>query len=197
MLVIINICFLIVCLSHLVALPCYLSWKQRTMGQVLFHLPTSKSHKVLLKLVILLWAGFMLMQIVFLIKDGWQSAPQFWPVIVVLMFSLLCMYSVNRFEIREAGIVSKGNFVKWEKLNAFEWKKEADYALGLGKEAYVLGVTRSGDKFPWWLEWDKFRADQRENANKLLSQYLPKTRYESSSSIGMMGTTVTGNANGL
>ena len=197
MLAIINICFLIVCLSLLVALPCYLSWKQRTMGQVLFHLPTSKSHKVLLKLVILLLAGFMLMQIVFLIKDGWQSAPQFWPVIVAPMFSLFRMYSVNRFEIREAGIISNGNFVKWEKLNAFQWKKEGDYALGLGKEAYVLGVTRSGDKFPWWLEWDKFRADQRENANRLLSQYLPKTRYESSPSIGMMGTTVTGNADGL
>lgn len=85
------------------------------------------------------------------------------------------MHSVNRFEIREAGIISQGNFVKWEKLNAFQWKKEGDYALGLGKEAYVLGVTKSGDKFPWWLEWDKFRADQCQNANKLLSEYLPKT----------------------
>jgi len=85
------------------------------------------------------------------------------------------MHSVNRFEIRESGIISQGNFVKWEKLNAFQWKKEGDYALGLGKEAYVLGVTRSEDKFPWWLEWDKFRADQRQNANKFLSEYLPKT----------------------
>ena len=145
------------------------------MGQVLFHLPTSKSHKVLLKLVILFCAGIVLMQIVFLIREGWQSTPQFWPLIVLPIFSLFRMHSVNRFEIREAGIISNGNFVKWEKLNAFEWKKEGDYALGLGKEAYVLGVTRAEDKFPWWLEWDKFRADQRENANKFLSQYLPKT----------------------
>ena len=175
MLVIINICFVIVGLSALVALPCYLSWKQRTMGQVLFHLPTSKSHKMLLKLVILVWAGILLMQIVFLIKDGWQSTPQFWVVIVAPAFSLFRMHSPNRFEIREAGIISQGNFVKWEKLNAFEWKKEGDYALGLGKEAYVLGVTKSGDKFPWWLEWDKFQSEQRESANKFLSQYLPKT----------------------
>lgn len=175
MLVIINICFVIVGLSVLVALPCYLSWKQRTMGQVLFHLPTSKSHTVLLKLVILVWAGIMLMQIVFLIREGWQSAPQFWLVIVAPIFPLFRMHSPNRFEIREAGIISQGNFVKWEKLNAFQWKKEGDYALGLGKEAYVLGVTKSGDKFPWWLEWDKFRSEQRERANKLLSQYLPKT----------------------
>jgi hypothetical protein len=145
------------------------------MGQVLFHLPTSKSHKVLLKLVILLYAGIIITQIVFLIRDGWQSTLQLWPVTVAPAFSLFRMHSPNRFEIREAGIISQGNFVKWEKLNAFEWKKEGDYALGLGKEAYVLGVTKSGDKFPWWLEWDKFRADQRENANKFLSQYLPKT----------------------
>ena len=172
---IINICFVIVCLSLLVALPWYLSWRQRTMGQVLFHLPTSKSHKVLLKLVILVWAGILLMQIVFIIREGWQSTPQFWPVIVAPAFSLFRMHSANRFEIREAGITSQGNFVKWEKLNAFEWKKEGDYALGLGKEAYILGVTKAEDKFPWWLEWDKFQADQRQNANKLLSEYLPKT----------------------
>ena len=175
MLVIINICFFIVGLSALVALPCYLSWKQRTMGQVLFHLPTSKSHKVLLKLVLLFCIGIVLMQIVFVIKGGWQSTPQFWVVIVAPIFSLFRIHSVNRFEIREVGIISQGTFVKWEKLNAFEWKKEGNYALGLGKEAYVLGVTKSGDKFPWWLEWDKFRSEQRERANKLLSQYLPKT----------------------
>lgn len=145
------------------------------MGQVLFYLPTSKNHKVLLKLVILVWAGIVLMQIMFLIKGGWQSAPQFWPAIVVPIFSLFRMHSLNRFEIREAGIISQGNFVKWEKLNAFEWKKEGDYALGLGKEAYVLGLTKSGDKFPWWLEWDKFQSEQRERANKLLFQHLPKT----------------------
>ncbi len=172
---VINICFVIVSLSLLVALPWYLFLKQRTMGQVLFHLPTPKSHKVLLKLVILVWAGIMLVQIVFIIRDGWQSTPQFWPVIVAPAFSLFRMHSVNRFEIREAGIISQGTFVKWEKLNAFQWKKEGDYALGLGKEAYVLGVTRSGDKFPWWLEWDKFQANQCQNANKLLSEYLPKT----------------------
>ena len=149
---IINICFAIVCLSLLVALPWYLSWKQRTMGQVLFYLPTSKSHKVLARLFILVWTGILLMQIVFIIKEGWQTPPQFWPVILGPMFPLFRMYSLNRFEIREAGITSNGNFVKWEKLNAFQWKKEGDYALGLGKEAYVLGVTKSGDKFPWWLE---------------------------------------------
>lgn len=172
---IINVCFAIVCLSLLVALPWYLSWKQRTMGQVLFHLPTSKSYKVFLKLIILFCVGIMLMQIVFIIKDGWQSTPQFWAVIVASIFSLFRMHSVNRFEIREAGIVSNGDFMKWEKLNAFQWKKEGDYALGFGKEAYVLGVTKSEDKFPWWFEWDKFQADQRQNANKLLSEYLPKT----------------------
>ena len=145
------------------------------MGQVLFHLPTSKSHKVLLKFSILVWAAIVLIQIVFLITDDWQSTPQFWVVIVGPVFALFRMPSVNRFEIREAGIISQGNFVTWEKLNAYQWKKEGDYALGLGKEAYVLGVTKSGDKFPWWFEWDKFQADQRESANKCLSQYLPKT----------------------
>lgn len=145
------------------------------MGQVLFQLPTSKSHKVLFKLVILVYTGIIITQIVFLIREGWQAAPPFWVVTVAPTFFLFRMHSVNRFEIREAGIISQGNFVKWEKLNAFEWKKEGDYALGLGKEAYVLGVTKSGDKFPWWLEWDKFQSEQRERANKLLSQHLPKT----------------------
>ncbi len=173
---IISICFVIVCLSLLVVLPFYLSRRQRTMGKVLFYLPAPKIHKVLLKLVILVWVGIMLMQIVFIIKDGWQSAPQFWAATGVPICLAFRLHSVNRFEIREAGILTNGHFVNWKKLNAFEWKKEGDYALGLGKEAYVLGVTRSGDKFPWWLEWDKFQADQRENANKLLAQYLPINR---------------------
>ena len=144
------------------------------MGQVLFHLPASKSSKVLLKFFIFVWAAIVLIQIVFLITDDWRSTPQLWGVIVAPIFPLFHRPSVNRFEIREAGIISQGNFVKWEKLNAFQWKKEGDYALGFGKEAYVLGLMKSGDKFPWWLEWDKFGADQRENANELLSEYLPK-----------------------
>ena len=172
---IINICFLIVLLFFLGALPVYLSRRQRAMGQVLFQLPASKSHKVLLKLGVLFWAVIVLIQIVFLITESWQSTPQLWVVIVAPISPLFRMHSANRFEIREVGIIAQGNFVRWEKLTAFQWKKEGDYALGLGKEAYVLGVTRSGDKFPWWLEWDKFQADQRENANKLLSEYLPKT----------------------
>ena len=113
------------------------------MGQVLFHLPTSKSHKVLLKLVIFVWVGIMLMQIVFLIKEGWQSAPQFLARdSSTHIFPYFVCIPPNRFEIREAGIISQGNFVKWEKLNAFQWKKEGGLRIRIGQR----GVCTRRDK---------------------------------------------------
>jgi hypothetical protein len=92
-----------------------------------------------------------------------------------LTLPLFSLSSLNRFEIREAGIYSQGCFTKWKDLYAFQWKEEGDYKLGLGTEMYILGLHMSGDKFPWWLEWDKFQPDQRADIDKLLSRYLPKT----------------------
>ena len=168
-----NICFLILFLSLLVTVPCYLVWKRRTMGRVLYHLPIPRSNKVLLGFIIVFWTSAMLAQIVSVINSGWQSSSVLWPMLG-LTFPLFSLSSANRFEIREAGINSRGNFTKWKGLNAFQWKEEGDYKFGLGKEAYIFGLYKSGDKFPWWLEWDKFQRDQRENVDKLLSRYLPK-----------------------
>lgn len=168
-----NICFLILFLSLLVGGPCYLSWKRRTMGRILYYLSIPRFHKVFLGVAIVLWVGVILAQIVLVVNNGWQSSSKLWPMLG-LTLPLFSLSSLNRFEIREAGIHSQGRFTKWKDLYAFQWKEEGDYKLGLGKETYILGLRMSGDRFPWGLEWDKFQPDQHENIDKLLSQYLPK-----------------------
>ena len=167
-----NICFLILFLSLLVTVPYYLFWKRRTMGRILYHLSIPRFHKVFLGAMIILWGGVILTQIVLVVNNGWQSSFKLWPMLGLTL--PLCSASLNRFEIREAGIYSQGRFTKWKDLYAFQWKEEADYKLGLGAEAYILGLHMLGDRFPWWLEWDKFQREQREDVDKLLSQYLPK-----------------------
>ena len=168
-----DICFPILLLALLVTLLCYLSWKRRTMGQILYHLPTPRFHKVFLGFVVGCWTVAILAQVVLVVNNGWLSSSKLWPMLG-LTFPLFSLSSVNRFEIREMGICRQGRFIKWKNLYAFQWKEEGDYKLGLGKEAYILGLNMSGDRFPWWLEWDKFQRDQRADVDKLLSQYLPK-----------------------
>lgn len=169
-----DIAMIILFLSLLVALPWHLIRKQRIMGGVLFHLPAPISHKVSLVFFLLIWIAFVLYHIVSVINSGWDSSAKLWPMLG-LTLPLFSATSVSRFEIRAAGINSQGHFTKWKNINAFQWKEEGDYKLGLGNEAYILGLTKSGDSFPWWLEWDKFQRCQRDNADELLAQYLPKT----------------------
>ena len=168
-----NICFLILFSSLLVTVPYYLYWKRRTIGQILYYLPIPRFHKVFLGVMIVLWVGVILAQIVLVVNNGWQSSSKLWPMLG-LTLPLFSLSSLNRFEIREAGIYSQGHFTKWKDLYAFQWKKEEDYKLGFGKEAYILGLNVLGDSFPQWLEWDKFQRGQREDIDKLLSQYLPR-----------------------
>ena len=172
-----DIAMFILFLSLLVALPWHLIRKQRIMGCVLFHLPTPRSHKVSLGLFLVVWIAVVLYHIVSVINNGWDSSAKLWPLLGITL-PLFSATSVNRFEIRAAGVNSQGKFTKWKDLNAFQWKEEGDYKFGLGKEAYILGLIKSDDKFPWWLEWDKFQRCQRENADKLLSQYVSKVPEE-------------------
>ena len=169
-----NICFLILFLSLLVIVPYYLYWKRRTMGQILYYRSIPRFHKVLLGAMIVLWVGVILVQIVLVVNNGWQSSSKLWPMLGLTLPLLFSLSSLNRFEIRQTGIYSQGRFTKWKDLYAFQWKEEGDYKLGLGAETYILGLHMLGDRFPWWLEWDKFQPNQREDIDKLLSQYLPK-----------------------
>ena len=91
-----------------------------------------------------------------------------------LIFFLFFLLSVGDFVITEAGLYYQGRFIEWKDLHAFQWKEEGDYKLGLGAEAYILGLNVLGDSFPQWLEGYKFQPDQREDIDKLLSRYLPK-----------------------
>ena len=168
-----DIAMIILFLSLLVALPWHLLRKQRIMGSVLFHLPAPSSHKVSLVFFLLIWIAVVLYHIVSVINSGWESSAKLWPMLG-LTLPLFSATSISRFEIRAAGINSQGHFTKWKNINAFQWKEEGDYKLGLGKEAYILGLTKSDDSFPWWLEWDKFQRCQRDNVDELLAQYLPK-----------------------
>ena len=107
-------------------------------------------------------------------NDSGLSALELSPTLLVLAFGLYSLFPANRFEIRESGISLQERFIKWKDLDTFQWKEEGDYKLGLGAEAYILGLNVPTDNFPQWLEWYKFQPNQREDIDKLLSQYLPK-----------------------
>ena len=169
----ISICFLILILLTGPIRDYYQYRKRRTMGQLLFQFSTPKAYKMLFGFAIVFCIGAVLASIILLIRSGWQSSSMLWPVIWSIIF-LFCMYSISRFEIRETGICFQGKLTKWEALTTFQWKETGDYKFGFGKEAYILGLNKSDDKFPWWLECNKFQRNQREDVDKLLSQYLPK-----------------------
>lgn len=161
----------------LVTGPCYRLSQRKTKGQILYHLPTSKLYprlyKVSLGLGIVFSTCAILVPIMLVIKNGWTSLPQIL-LMPGLMFWLFFLFSVDHFAITEEGLYYAARFITWKDLHAFQWKEEGDYKLGLGTEAYILGLHVRGDSFPQWLEGYKFQRNQREDIDKLLSQYLPK-----------------------
>lgn len=169
----IDIGFLILTLFIIIGL--YLqARKRKTMGQVLFQYPISKASKILLCLFIVGCTSGALVSVVLVIRSGLQYLSWLWTSIYPICCCLFWMDSMSRFEVRTAGLWFEGKLTKWEALTAFQWKADGDYQFGLGKEAYILGLHKPGDRFPWWLDWTKFQPDQREAIDTLLSQYLPK-----------------------
>ena len=166
--------FFVSLLFVLVMLPPYLFWQRRTRGQILYHLPRSRFYRGFLGFIVFASTIRILVRIMSMPNDSGLSALELSPTLLVLAFGLYSLFPANRFEIREAGISLQERFIKWKDLDTFQWKEEGDYKLGLGAEAYILGLHVPGDNFPWWLEWYKFQRDQREDIDKLLSQYLPR-----------------------
>ena len=164
-------------LDSLVTVPCYRLWQRKTSGQILYHLPRSRFnprlYKVSLGLTIVFLTGAILVPILLVMKNGWTSLPQLF-LMPGLVFFLFVLLSIDHFAITEAGLYYQGRFIDWKDLHAFQWKEEGDYKFGLGAEAYILGLNALGDSFPQWLEGYKFQRNQREDVDKLLSQYLPK-----------------------
>ncbi len=169
-----DIYFLVSFFFLLVIGPAYLVWRRRRRGQILYHLPRSKFYRGFLGFIVFVSTTAILVQIILMANNRGLALLDLSPTLFWLTFVLFSLFSTNRFEIREAGICLQERFIKWKGLHAFQWKEEGDYKLGLGKEAYVLGLNVPGDKFPWWLEWFKFQQDQREDIDKLLSRYLPR-----------------------
>jgi uncharacterized membrane protein YobD (UPF0266 family) len=161
-------------LDILVTAPCYLLLQRKTRGQILYHLPTSRLYKVSLGLTIVFFTGAILV-LVIKTKNGWTSSSQLLLALGGLIYPLFFLSSLDHFAITEAGLYYQGRFIEWKDLYTFQWKEEGDYKFGLGKETYILGLNVPGDSFPQWLERYKFQRDQREDIDKLLSQYLPRT----------------------
>ena len=158
----------------LVMFPPYLFWQRRTRGQILYRLPRSRLYRGFLGFVVLASTIGILVQIISMPNDSGLSTLKLWASLLPLTFGLYSLFPANRFEIREAGVYSHGRFIKWKALNAFQWKEEGNFRLGLGAEAYILGLNVQGDRYPQWLERYKFQRDQRERVDRLLFQYLPK-----------------------
>ena len=152
----------------------YLVWRRRTRGQILYHLPRSRFYRGFLGCMVSASIIAIFVQIILMANNNGLFPLELSPTLFGLTFCLFSLFPANRFEIREAGICLQERFIKWQDIYTFQWKEEGDYKLGLGKEAYILGLNVPGDNFPWWLEWYKFQRDQREDIDKLLSQYLPK-----------------------
>ncbi len=153
----------------------YLFWKRKKMGQVVYHLPQSRFHQLLFLFMSVGYVAIPVIEIILsrILSDSNTPSPT--GLLICLTCAAVSASSANRrFEIRENGITVYGNFTRFKKLTGFQWKAEGDYKLGLGEEAYILGVHKPGDRFPWWLEQHKFQPVQQENAKKLLSQYLPE-----------------------
>lgn len=169
----IDICFLILTLFVIPIALYHRARKRKTMGQVVFQYPISKASKIFLCLGIVWCIGGVSVMVVSVILRDWMSPLGPW-VVIYPIYGLCYMPSMSRFEVRTTGLWSEGKFTKWDALTAFQWKADGDYKFGLGKEAYILGLHKPGDRFPWWLDWTKFQPDQREAIDTLLSQYLPK-----------------------
>ena len=169
-----DIYFFISLLFVLVMFPPYLFWQRRSRGQILYRLPRSRLYRGFLGFVVLASTIGILVRIISMPNASGLSALELSPTLLVLAFGLYSLFPANRFEIRESGISLQERFIKWKDLDTFQWKEEGDYKLGLGAEAYILGLNVPTDNFPQWLEWYKFQPNQREDIDKLLSQYLPR-----------------------
>lgn len=169
-----DIYFLVSFLFLLVIGPPYLLWRRRTRGQILYHLPRSKFYKGFLGIIVFVSTIALLMQIILMANNRGLAVLELSPTLFWLAFILFFLFPTNRFEIREAGIYFHERFIKWKDIYTFQWKAEGDYKLGLGTEAYILGLNVPSDNFTQWFEWFKFQGEQREDIDKLLSRYLPR-----------------------
>ena len=167
--------YLLVSFLFMLAIGPYYLFRQRKMrGQVLYHLPRSRLHKVSVRVTIVFFISILILALIMSMIENRRPSSSQLLLMMPLLFPLFFLSSVDRFAITEAGLHYQGRFIEWKDLHAFQWKEEGDYKLGLGAEAYILGLNVLGDSFLQWLEGYKFQPDQREDIDKLLSRYLPK-----------------------
>jgi hypothetical protein len=167
--------YLLVSLLFMLAIgPYYLFRQRKVRGQVLYQLPRSRLHKVSVGVTIVFFIGILILALIMSMIENRRPSSSQLLLMMPLLFPLFSVSFVDRFAITEAGLRYQGRFIKWKNIYTFQWKEAGDYKLGLGAEAYILGLNVLGDSFPQWLEGYKFQRDQREDINKLLSLYLPK-----------------------
>ena len=165
-----NICFLILFLSLLVGGPCYLSWKRKTMGRILYHLSIPRFHKVFLGVVIVLWVGVILVQIVLVVNNGWQSSSKLWPMLG-LTLPLSSLFSLNRFEIEKRASILRDALRSGKTYTPSNGKRKEIINSALGKRRISSAYTCQGTGSHGGLSGINFN---RINAKTLIS-YYPNT----------------------
>ena len=157
-------------LIALVGLACVIAlwfWQKRRAGTVLQKLGQPTSHKVLLILAGIVII-FPLLEVLLVFTGGESSYASFSKAFSIFLFGayLFTFYlGAGGLEIGADGIRYGFSLLKWKRIESYQWK---------GETSYTLGVNRKGEDFLYWLEGWEISPDQRENAEKLLAQHLPR-----------------------
>ena len=106
--------FIIVTMGALIG---YLLWSKRQAGSVLLKLGRSKTNKLFLG-----WGVVMiLIAISDLVEAGIELTEVFGPLGMLLFGVSVLLLGWSGLEIREAGIFSDGQLLKWERIESYDF----------------------------------------------------------------------------
>ncbi|MCZ6679295.1 MAG: hypothetical protein O7E52_18855 [Candidatus Poribacteria bacterium] len=145
-------------------------WINRQNGPVLMRYRSKWDKRMfafsgLMSIWLFLCLAFLLM-----VKKGLEFSDLLYVFILLAATSDLYM-GRHGLEIRAGGISQRGNFLKWEQVQSYQWKVRSYQRKG--ETNYTLGLNRERDPYPWWLESWSIPPIQKEAMDKLLGQYLP------------------------
>lgn len=149
----------IVVLATMLAVVGYLLWSKRRAGPVLLSLGRSKTQKLTLGFGILM----ILIAITDLVEAGIQLSEVFGPLGMLLFGVTILLSGWSGSQIREAGIFSDGQLLKWERIEFYE----------LGEK--TLHVGRKKQWFNWRTAHYPVPPHQKQAVNDLLAQHVSAT----------------------
>ena len=99
-------------------------WRRRQAGSVLLNLGRSSRHKMSLGIGVLM-IFYSIVQLVSFFVDNAADAVDVSSIVWGLSFGVFFLFVGLSGEIREAGIFSDGQLLKWERIKSYEWGEKA------------------------------------------------------------------------